>query len=520
MVRRLLNSRLPIGFILTLFFIFSPGLIYAKSVINFSLGAQPKRLIPFLAADSASGEISSYIFNGLLKFDKNMNIVGDLAKSYEIKNSGKTVVFHLRKNVLWQDGMPFTADDVIFTYKTIVNKNTPTPYAGQYKIIKSIKKLDNYTLEVNYLYPFAPALYSWMMGIVPKHLLKNVKNIATCGFNRKPVGTGPYILKKWKTSQYLILDANKRYFLHKPYIDEIFDRIIPDKTTNLLELKRGSIDLMNLSPLEYKFEMNNFLKKHYRVYFEPSSSYTYLGFNLREKLFSNLMVRKAICMAINRRQINKTILLGYGVVADSIYPKNSPFFVKKTICGYNPKKALRILRRLGWHKKKDGILYKGSTPFEFTIYTNEGNSQRKYAAIMVQEYLRRIGIRAKLRILEWQAFLNMVNERHFDAVVLGWQLGANPDQYSIWDSKSDFKGGFNFVGYHNKEVDRLIELGRKTFDKKRRRKIYLKINRLIVSDFPYIFLYYPTSITVVNKKFKGIHPAKAGIMYNFIEWSE
>ncbi len=517
---RLKNKLSLRGVVLTLYIILLPFSGYAKSIINFSLSAQPKRLIPFLATDSASGEISSYIFNGLLKFDKNMNIVGDLAKSYEIKNGGKTIIFHLRKNILWQDGVPFSADDVIFTYKTIIDKNTPTPYAGQYKIIKSIKKLDKYTVEVNYSYPFAPALYSWMMGIVPKHLLRHIKNIATCEFNRKPIGTGPYILKKWKTSQYLILDAYKKYFLHKPHIDEIFERIIPDKTTNLLELKRGTIDLMNLSPLEYKFEMNDFIRKNYRVYFEPSSGYTYLGFNLREKLFNNLKVRKAICMAINRREITKTILLGYGVVADSIYPKNSPFFVKKTICKYNPQGALKILESLGWHKKKDGFLYKGSVPFEFTIYTNEGNSERKYAAIMIQEYLRRLGIKAKLRILEWQAFLNMVNERHFDAVILGWQLGANPDQYSIWDSKSDFKGGFNFVGFHNKKVDRLIEEGRRTFDKLKRKKIYHKINDLITADFPYVFLYYPTSITVVNRKFKGIHPAKAGIMYNFIEWHE
>ncbi len=503
-----------------IFFIATFPLSSYASKINLSLSAQPKRFIPFLSTDSASGEISSYIFNGLLKFDKDMRIVGDLAKSYEIENGGKTILFHLRKNVYWQDGIPFTADDVIFTYKTIIDKNTPTPYAGKYKIISSIKKIDNYTIEVNYPYPFAPALYSWMMGIVPKHILKNTKSIATCEFNRKPIGTGPYILKEWKTSQYLILKVNKRYFIHKPYIDEILYRIIPDKTTNLLELKSGNIDMMSLSPLEYKYEMNDFIKKHYNVYFQPSAGYTYIGFNLKEKLFKDLRIRKAICMAIDRQKINKTILLGFGEVADSIYPKNSPYFRKKTICSYNPKKALEILNKLGWHKKEDGFLYKNGQRFTFTIYTNDGNAQRKYAAIMVQEYLRRIGIKVNLRILEWQAFINMINERHFDAIILGWQLGADPDQYSLWDSKSDFKGGFNFVGFSDKQVDELIEKGRRTFDKKEREKIYLKINDLIVKQFPYIFLYYPTSITVVNKKFKGIKPQKAGITYNFIEWHE
>ncbi len=494
--------------------------LYA-STIRLSLGSQPKRFIPFLATDSASGEIASYVFNGLLKFDKNMNIVGDLAKSYEVKNSGKTIIFHLRRDVFWQDGVKFNADDVVFTYRLIIDKNTPTPYAGKYKIIKSLKKIDDYTVRVDYPYPFAPALFSWMMGIVPKHILNSDKNnIATCSFNQKPVGTGPYILKKWKTSQYLILDSNKHYFIHKPYIDRMIYRIIPDKTTNLLELKKGNIDMMGLSPLEYKYELNDFIKKNYKVYFEPSAGYTYIGFNLKEKLFSNVDIRKAICMAIDREEINKTILLGFGEVSDSIYPKNSPFYIKRKICRFNPKESLRILNRLGWHKRKDGILYKNSVPFVFTIYTNDGNAQRKYAALMVQEYLRRIGIRVKLRILEWQAFLKMVNERHFDAIILGWQLGADPDEYSLWDSKSDFKGGFNFVGFHDKEVDSLIEEGRKTFDKKKRRAIYLKINRLITKQFPYIFLYYPTSIVVVNKCFKGIKPEKAGIMYNFIEWHE
>jgi len=512
-----LPSRISL-FLSIIAFILFVQTCHSASRINFVLAAGPKRLIPFLATDSASGEISSFIFNGLLKFDKNMNITGDLAKSYEIKNGGKTIIFHLRKNVLWQDGTPFTADDVIFTYKTIINKNTPTPYSGQYTIIKSMKKIDNYTVEVDYPYPFAPALYSWMMGIVPKHLLKNVKNIATCKFNRKPIGTGPYRLVRWKTSQYLILKANSHYFIHKPYIDEIFYRIIPDKITTLLELKKGSLDLVNLSPLEYRYELNEFVKKHYNVYFQPSASYTYLGFNLHERLFKDLRIRKAICMAINREEINKTILLGYGVVADSIYPKDSPYFVKRKVCYYDPKGALKLLREAGWKMSKDGILHKNGVPFEFTIYTNEGNSERKYAAIMVQEYLRRIGIRAKLRILEWQAFLKLVNERHFDAVILGWQLGADPDQYSIWDSKSDFKGGFNFVGFHDSRVDKLIEEGRRTFDKRKRRRIYLEINRLITEQIPYVFLYYPTSITVVSKRFSGIKPAKAGIMYNFIEW--
>ena len=504
--------------LLLIVFVFLTEVSLAKT-IYFSLGANPKRFIPFLAVDSSSAEISSYIFNGLLKLDKDMHIIGDLAKSYEIKDGGRKIVFHLRHNVFWQDGVPFEAKDVIFTYKLITNPNTPTPYAGKYKLIKNIYAPDKYTVVVEYPYPFKPALYSWMMGIVPEHLLKNAKNIATAGFNRKPLGTGPYILKDWKDGQYIKLDAFDKYFIHKPYIQNIVYRIIPDPTTALLELENGGLDMLSLTPLQYEYEFKGKpFAKRYKVYFEPSSAYTYLGFNLKDKFFRDVRIRKAICMAINREEIKKAILFGFGRVADSIYPQNSAYFYPKTVCRYDPEGALKLLKEAGWHKGRDGFLYKNGHRFSFTLYTNEGNNERKYAAIMIQEYLRRIGIEMKIRILEWQAFLNFVNERHFDAVILGWQLGADPDMYSIWHSKSDFKGGFNFVGFRDKKVDKLIELARRTFDKKVSQKIYKKINDLIVHQYPYIFLYYPTSIIAVNRNIKGIKPAKAGITYNIIDW--
>ncbi len=512
-----MNKRQIAVLTLLFFFIFAHN---AFSAITLSLSANPKRLIPFLAADSASGEISSFIFNGLLKLDKNMKITGDLSKSYEIKNGGRTIIFHLRRNVKWSDGVDFSAKDVIFTYRLIVDKHTATPYSGKYRIIKNIYAKDKYTVVVNYKHRFAPALYSWMMGIVPEHILKNVKDINTCKFNMHPVGTGPYILKEWKTSQYLILKSNKNYFLGKPKIDKIIYKIIPDGTTRFLELKNETLDMASLTPIQYIYEFNGKLKKRYNVYFEPSSGYTFLAFNLKDPLFENIEIRRAIELAIDRKKIKDVILFKYGIVANSIYPINSPYFLKGSNIEYNPRKALHLLKKNGFILGKDGYLRRDGKIFEFSIITNSDNPQRKYALIMVQEYLKRIGIKVNIRMLEWQAFIKLVNQRHFDCILLGWQLSSDPDEYSIWYSKSDVKGGFNFIGFNNKDVDKLIKEGRITFDKKKRRAIYLKINRLITQEIPYIFLYYPTSITAVNKRIKGIKPEKAGIMYNFIRWYE
>ena len=174
------------------------------------------------------------------------------------------------------------------------------------------------------------------------------------------------------------------------------------------------------------------------------------------------------------------------------------------------KKAKELLKEAGYDKKH---------PLEFEIVTNSNNSIRMYAAQIIQHQLKEIGVKVTIRAMEWQAFLNtVVNPRRFEAIILGWGLGITPDAYSIWHSDNDKKGGFNFIHYKNKEVDNLIKEAERTIDREKLSKIYKRIFKLIVEDNPYLFLYIPNSITVVNKKIKNVSPSIIGVMHNAIDW--
>jgi len=205
--------------------------VAGASTLHLALSANPARLNPLLATDSASGEITSFLFNGLVKYDKyQKEIVPDLARSFYFKDN-KTIIFKLRKDVKWHDGAPFNADDVLFTYKILRSPKIASPYSSSFRFVQSVRKLDDYTVMVVYKQPYFKALETWMMGIIPKHILQNEKNIMNAHFNTHPVGTGPYRLERLEFSKDIILRANDDYFEHKPYIERISFHVIPDSMT-------------------------------------------------------------------------------------------------------------------------------------------------------------------------------------------------------------------------------------------------------------------------------------------------
>lgn len=481
--------------------------------------ADAKRLLPLFASDSATADISGKIFNGLTKYDKNLNITGDLAESWSISKDGKEIIFYLKKGIKWHDGREFTADDVIFTYRSVTDPKNPTPYSSNYGPVMEVKAIDKYTIKITYSKPFAPALESWGMGILPKHLLEG-KDLLNSPLNRNPIGTGPFKLKEWITGQRIILNRNEEYFEGTPFFERIISRIIPDPSTMFLELRFGGIDYMGLTPAQFKhYGQKSDFKKYFNVYRYPSFSYTYIGYNLKNPLFQDKRVRQAIAHAINKREIIEGVLLGYGTQCTGPFPPSSwAFNPKVKDFEYSPEKAKRILSELGWKANSKGILTKNGMKFSFTLLLNQGNEARLKTAQIVKEQLRQIGIELNIRVLEWQSFLELVTKRQFQAVLLGWSLSRDPDLFDIFHSSKTRPGEFNFVGYSNGEVDNLIEKARETLNREDRKKLYWKIHELIAEDQPYTFLYVPDAIIAVNKRIKGIESAPAGIWHNYIHW--
>ena len=479
-----------------------------------------RRLNPLLANDTASATINDQVFNGLVKYDKDIRLVGDLAERWDVSPNGKTITFHLRKGVEWHDGAPFTADDCLFTYQKLVDPRVATPYGSSYMDVKRAEVLDPHTFRVVYREPFSPALESWSMGVIPKHLLEG-RDLNTDEFNRNPIGTGPYRFKEWIAGQKIVLEANDRSFEGRPNIDQYLYRIIPDSSTMFQELLSGGVDFMGLNPLQYlrKSETRR-IRENYRKFRYPANAYTYLGYNLTSPLFEDKAVRQALAYAIDRQSIIDGVLMGIGqpctgpfsYVSWAYNPAVKPY-------PYDPERARRMLEDAGWQDTNgDGVLEKKGRPFHFTILTNQGNSERIHAAEIIQQNFRKVGIDAKIRVMEWQAFLEQIDKRTFDAIILGWSMSRDPDLYDIWHSSKTKKGEYNFIGYKNPEVDRLLVQGRRIFDMEKRKKIYYRIHEILADEQPYAFLYVPDATPIVHKRFKGIEVAPLGIMYDFIHW--
>lgn len=493
---------------------------YGDALVVASIG-EPSTLIPLLASDSASFDVAGEIYNGLVRYDKNLNLEGDLVRSWDVSRDGLTITFHLRKGVKWHDGEPFTSRDVLYTYRVTIDPKTPTAYADAFKQVKEAAAPDPYTFRVTYAKPFAPALDSWTMPILPAHLLEG-KDITKSDLARHPVGTGPYRFKEWIPGQRVVLEANPDYYEGRPYIGRYIYRIIPDSSTTFMELKSGGIDMMGLSPIQYSRETTGraFLSR-FNKYRYPASAYTYLGFNLRHPLFKDRRVRQAITAAIDKDEIVHGVLLGLGQVAHGPFkPGTWPYDPNVHDIPYDPARAVKLLAEAGWREKNaDGILIRDGKPFSFTILTNQGNDQRLKTAEIIQQRLRKIGIDVKIRPVEWAAFLSQfIDKGNFEAVILGWTIGPEPDLFDVWDSSKTGPKELNFIGYKNPEVDRLIVAGRSTFDRDKRRRCYWRIQEILAEDQPYTFLYVPDALPVVSSRFRGIEPAPAGIMYNFIRW--
>lgn len=496
------------------------GPAYGDILVDGSIG-DASNLIPLLASDSTSHDIAGMIYNGLVKYDKDLNIVGDLANSWDISPDGLVITFHLRKTVRWHDGHPFTADDVLFTYKTTIDPKTPTAYAGDFLRVKKAEALDPHTFRATYDRPFAPALSSWGAAILPRHLLAG-KDITRSLLARHPVGTGPYKFKEWVNGQKIVLQSNPDYFEGRPYIDGYIMRIIPDMATMFLELRAGNLDRMGLTPLQYTRQTDSSLfREQFRKYRYLSFSYTYLGYNLKNPLFADKRVRQAISSAINQDEIIQGILLGLGKPATGPFkPGTWAYNPHVKTYAYNPQKARELLAEAGWKDVKGtGVLEKDGRPFVFEIITNQGNEVRAKCAEIIQKRLAEVGITVKIRVLEWAAFVNdFINKRKFDATLLGWTIPLDPDAYDVWHSSKTAPEELNFISYKNSEVDALLEKGRSTFDQAERKKYYDRFQEILAEEQPYTFLYVPDALPIISARFRGISPAPLGIGYNFIRW--
>ena len=495
---------------------------YGGAIVMGSIG-DASNLITMLASDSASHEIANYLYEGLLAYDKNLSeLEPRLAERWEVSDDGRQITFFLRDDVTWTDGEPFDVDDVEFAFNAIRDPATLTAYAEDYKQVERFERLSDHSFRVTYEKPFAPALASWNgMMVLPEHLLRD-EDLNNTEFSRKPVGLGSYKLESWETNTRLSLRANHKYYRNRPYVERVIYRVIPDQATQFLELKSGGLDMMGLTPLQYRRQTSSrTFTDAFAKYKYVTGAYTYLGYNLDNPLFQDVRVRRALTHAIDKQEIVDVVLLGLGSPTQGPYRPGTRWPNPDVpTYPYDPERSRALLAEAGWEDSDgDGILDKDGEPFTFKILTNQGNDLRLKTATIIQHRFREIGVDVSVRVLEWSAFINdFVDKRRFDALILGWSLSLDPDQYDIWhSSKTGFKQ-FNFVGFRNEDADEILEKGRRVFDADERKQYYDRLQVILAEQQPYTFLYVANALPAVNTRFHGVEETAAGISHNFHQW--
>jgi len=460
-----------------------------------------------------------------------------------------TIVFHLRPGVKFHDGHQFDAGDVKFTYESIMNPKNLSPRTPDFEPIKMVEILDPFTVKIVYKRLYSPAINAWTMGILPEHLLnaealrkekqerglseeaQKAFGLRDSQFNRHPIGSGRFRFVEWQGDEYIHLHRYEDYWEGPAEYHDYFMRIIPDILTQEVEFRTGAVDFYGALPHQvarYKEDLT------YQTFSSLGFAYTYIGYNNRKPIFQSPEIRTALGMAINVEEITNYLLYGEGERITGPYPKNTEWYDQSIPpIPYDPAGAKVILARYGWHPNADGWLEKDGKIFEFNLITNNGNPIRKNILTIAQNEWKKIGIKCNTQLFEWAVFLNdFVNTGDFDAVVLGWSMGIDPDLYQIWHSSQSGPQQLNFVGYNNPKADELIVRIRQEYNRDQQRQLTHELHRLIADDQPYTFLYAPLSTRVLDKKivlvehgpdgkesYRKIYPIKSGdITFHFHKW--
>jgi peptide/nickel transport system substrate-binding protein len=502
-----------------------PAPAYGDTRIEASI-AKVSSLIPNITSDSASHEVGNFMYNGLITLGRNLEVVPELAKSWEFSKDCLTLDFALNEGVKWHDGKPFSSADVVFTFETTMDPRTPSPYKSDFQDVDKVEARGPNQVRVTYKRPYAKALQSWGLTMLPRHLLEQwVKDgkLREAPQNwTAPVGTGPYRFKEMKEGEKVVVVANQDYFKGKPHISRIVYRIIPSQATIFLELKAKGVDLASLTALQYarQTEYPGF-EKAYNKFRYPGTGYTYLGFNLKDPRFADRRVRRAFAHAINKQELLDGVVLGLGREATGPF-RPGTWAENPDVKGlaYDPKRAIALLAEAGWKERNgDGLLVKDGVPFTFELLTNQGNDERKKVAEIIQAKLREIGVGVDIRMLEWAALLKEhIKKRQFQAIILGWGTSPDPDQYVVWHSSQMGPDQLNHISYSNPDADALLEAGRSSCVQADRVRYYRRLHQVLADDQPLVFLYWRDSLPVVASRIYGILPGPAGIGWNFTDW--
>lgn len=502
-----------------------------KESIVYGISTSPSGIFNPLLSDSKYDDaVDSVVYSSLLKLDENQSVQPDLAESYKVSDDNLKITFNLRKNLKWSDGEKLTAKDVAFTFKSLAHKDYQGANGnfvkdiigadeynqGKAEEVFGIKVIDDNTIELEFKHPYAPALVNLgTVGIIPEHIWKDIEpgKWKTSEQLKKPIGSGPYKLETFTEGSEVKFVKNDNYYNGTPKTEKLIYKVVNDDTVGS-ELKNGTVDIADVSNLKEserkQLETDKLVLKKYN-----NNLFQYMGTNLRITTLQDKNIREALIYSIDRQSMVDKLLEGNGRLVNTPMLNSSWAFPNKDKLekyDYNVEKAKELLEKSGYKDTdNDGYVDKDGKNLEFTLDVPTGNKLREQTAQIIQENLKKVGIKINLNTMEFKALMQKVVANHdFELYMMGNNLPADPALTSYWSSSavSDEKGkeGWNISGLKSSEVDKFLKEGISTFDIEKRKEAYEKFGIYMNKELPWIYLYEQNIVKAYTPKLKGFNP--------------
>jgi len=486
--------------------------------LYYRLNADPTTLDPAYIVDVSGGSISAKLFNGLVRLNHELQVIPDIAETWDISDGGTTYVFHLRKDVFFSNGRMVTAGDFRYSFERVLSPGGRSPNTwvlekiegartylkGKAGHISGIEVVDEHTLKIRLESPFAPFIELLTMTaayVVPGEEVERLGQ----DFGAHPVGTGPFVLSDWKHNTELTLEKNPSYFDQKARVKGIHYRIIPEDLTAVAEFELGNLDLISVPSYEYSRFRKAQVWRGYLSSVEGLNTY-YLGFNCSRPPFDNPDLRRAVARAIDREKILRTFYEGRGRLASGPVPDSLRKWKAPSLPQYDPSGARDSAGR---YPVRDRVV---------SFYVNADQEVVDMAEI-IQSFLKTAGFQVQIRQLEWSAFKAAVNNGEADMFWLSWWADY-PDAenflFPLFHSANHGPSG-NRSRYTNREVDRLIEAGQRSADEEARNELYRKAEHIIVAESPWVFMWHKTDYTL---KQPGLKNYRMSLIYSVDKGTE
>ncbi len=454
--------------------------------LTVALPADIKTLDARMITDVYSELVSTQIGDTLVELNERLEPTPALAESWETPDP-LTYIFHLRQGVMFHDGTEFTAEDVKYTFETILDEDFASPNRTYFLPVTDIEIIDDYTIQLFLSEPMAPFITQVipMMQIVPKHLAEEMGE----DFAFDPVGTGPFEFVRWIPGDRVELRAFEDHWRGRPYIDELTIRVIEEASVQMMELETGGIDFAYTVPpddVEWIREAPNLILGEYMAL-----AYGFIIPNLDHEILSNKLVRQAMAYAIDREEINETIYAGLAVPASGPIPQSLAWAYNADVAPYpyDPDRARELLAEAGY-------------PDGFNIKLHRAPGEVGVLAMTaVQEQFADVGINMELEIIEFGMLLDRLFSFEYELINIGWTGIVDPDYgtYSLFTTGA----GYNFNNYSNPEIDFLLDYGRFTVDMDTRKEIYDRVQRILADELPHIFINTEITTFAYNADLEG-----------------